>query len=1391
VRPPGEGYRGGVVLASPLSDRFSLLTAGLSVREWSWLGAVALEHGLARGVLLALAGEGFDGKVLDAWLKQSVGSGLLVSVGPTRALALTSAPSREPGFALNPDYSQLVLRELARRDALSPIALATHGLLGGRSVSDLGLALQLGDYRTFARRFSVERLPRQIPLRTAAEWLRVSVCEPFDAAWLVATWGDEAQVVATRVLRECLETGSACQELYGWLSARFADMPEGDEQQELAGLLCEHAVLRGKLDAIPKYMLHLPRGSALGHAAAWAFLTGDLALAQARLDELFGVALRARTDAASRRGPLPQCGAVAPLLALLLCARDTEAATALAKRLLAVGTSEPERAAGRAFRLLLRYLEEPETEHERIDVHALTTEGSLWETLLFAHNVELHQKQVETRARWAQHVVRRAVPWHAAGYVWIARQALRLAVALNPEYAQQELERLGGLPALDASALSVWELVAPKPEWQKTLQALAAVSDTASEAAEASLRAVWFVDMADGSLSRPALSELRLDSGGWNQGRRLSLSELHQFKEQLPVEDQRVLDATRELVEGRREFLPEAAERLVGHPRVQNGARGTARVEVVRGSCRVEAEEEAGYIRVVVEPAGAKLGVNVVPEGEERLVVYRVTEAMQRVIAVLPHGVRVPLAQKAEVMRVLGKLSQSVEVQSPELGAERLVEADATPCLRFALHAGAWQVQAGVRPFGSQGRFFVAGVGRTSLSFVGGGQRLRCERDFAAERAAVDGLIAACPSLGLAPEEQEEGRPAHEIDNWVLGEEAVLVLLSELRASGVKHELEWPESNRMRLRGDGRSSLRGRLRVNKGWYLATGGLRIDDVNEVTLNELVHAPALAGGRFVRLENGDYVELEERIRRVISALAASAARAKPKGDLQLHAGAVAVLDELAGDGFELDAEATGWLERVKNVANATFDPPTTLQADLRPYQLDGFRWLCRLTELGLGACLADDMGLGKTVQILALLLLRSDQGPALVVAPTSVCSNWAREAGRFAPSLKVLEYTGDNRDALLEELRQDGKGKLLVCSYALLQQDQAKLTELAWGTAVLDEAQFIKNAQSLRAQAAFRIDAKQRIAATGTPVENHAADLWSIFHFINPGLLGDFTDFNRRFVKPIERDGAQTPEELLRRVIQPYVLRRLKRDVLQELPPLTELSHEVQLSADETARYTLLRKQIHDKLFTSWGKRENKIEVLAEITRLRRFCCHPRLVFPDADLESSKISAFLELVEELRENGHRALVFSQFVDFLGLVREQLEERQVTYEYLDGSTPQAERQKRVDAFQNGSSSLFLISLKAGGFGLNLTAADYVIHLDPWWNPAVESQATDRAHRIGQTRRVTVYRLITKNTIEEKIVQLHAKKRSLAKTLLDGGEKAEKLSADELIRLITEPAE
>jgi SNF2 family DNA or RNA helicase len=566
-------------------------------------------------------------------------------------------------------------------------------------------------------------------------------------------------------------------------------------------------------------------------------------------------------------------------------------------------------------------------------------------------------------------------------------------------------------------------------------------------------------------------------------------------------------------------------------------------------------------------------------------------------------------------------------------------------------------------------------------------------------------------------------------------------------------------------------------------------MRLDSVTEVALGELASAPALGAGRFIRLKTGDFLEVEARVRRVLAALRAVNSTPRAGAALRLPRSALFALSELnqPESGFEIDVESRAWLDRVAQLSGKAFSVPETLSASLRPYQVEGFQWLSYLSELGLGACLADDMGLGKTIQILALLLSRAGEGrgPALVVAPTSVCGNWLSETRRFAKSLAPLEYVGKERAATLAGL---ARTSVVICSYTLLQQDQSELSAVAWGTVVLDEAQFIKNPHSLRAKAAYSLPAEQRIAATGTPVENHLGDLWGIFRFLNPGLLGDWLHFKRTFLMPVERDAGRESTEVLQKLVKPFLLRRLKRNVLSDLPPLTEVQHDVHWSEDETLRYALLRKQIHEKLYTVHGKRTNKLEVLAEIMRLRRFCCHPMLVFPDAPRECSKIDAFLELVQELRVNQHRALVFSQFVDFLSLLREHLDERAIPYEYLDGSTPQAQRQARVAAFQEGSAPLFLISLKAGGFGLNLTAADYVIHLDPWWNPAVQAQATDRAHRIGQERPVTVYRLICRSSIEERIVKLHEGKERLAAALLDDAEAAAGLSPDELLALVSE---
>jgi SNF2 family DNA or RNA helicase len=347
----------------------------------------------------------------------------------------------------------------------------------------------------------------------------------------------------------------------------------------------------------------------------------------------------------------------------------------------------------------------------------------------------------------------------------------------------------------------------------------------------------------------------------------------------------------------------------------------------------------------------------------------------------------------------------------------------------------------------------------------------------------------------------------------------------------------------------------------------------------------------------------------------------------------------------------------------------------------------------------------------------------------------------------------------------------------------------LAEISWETIILDEAQAIKNFTTKRSQSAMSLQGKFKLITTGTPIENHLGELWNLFRFINPGLLGSLESFNRRFAHPIEKYNDKQTRQHLKKLIQPFLLRRTKNQVLQELPPRTEITLQVELSTEETAFYEALRRDAVDKLTDSEAEGGAKhLQILVEIMRLRRACCHPRLIMPAAEIKSSKLEVLRETLQEILENNHKALVFSQFVDHLSIVREVLEQEKISYQYLDGSTPAVERKKRVDAFQGGTGDVFLISLKAGGTGLNLTAADYVIHLDPWWNPAVEDQASDRAHRLGQKRPVTIYRLVAKGTIEEKILQLHGQKRDLADSLLSGSDLSGKLSTEELLQLISQ---
>jgi SNF2 family DNA or RNA helicase len=458
---------------------------------------------------------------------------------------------------------------------------------------------------------------------------------------------------------------------------------------------------------------------------------------------------------------------------------------------------------------------------------------------------------------------------------------------------------------------------------------------------------------------------------------------------------------------------------------------------------------------------------------------------------------------------------------------------------------------------------------------------------------------------------------------------------------------------------------------------------------------------------------------------------------------------------------------------------------LKAKLRPYQLEGYQWLSRLAAWGAGAVLADDMGLGKTVQALALLLERAAQGPALVVAPTSVAFNWKEEAARFAPSLKLHVYA-----ELEDRAKELGPRDVLVVSYGLLVRDAKQLAARHFCTVIFDEAQNLKNAHTQRFLAAKALRADVRIALSGTPIENHLGELWSLFALVFPPLLGNWESFRARFALPIEKQVDPTAGPALARVIEPFLLRRTKAEVETELPSRTEVRVPVVLSAPEWQLYEDTRLAALSDLKTpkrDLKEQERRVQVLALLTRLRLVACHPRLHVENSALVSSKLTRLLELIDELRAEGQRALVFSQFTSHLALVREALDLRGIAHVDLDGSTARTTRTERIREFQEGTAPIFLLSLKAGGVGLNLTAATNVIHLDPWWNPAVEDQASDRAHRLGQKRPVTIYRLIAMGTVEEQMLSLHERKRALIAGVLSGKSDAGKLDTNQLIALLS----
>ena len=550
--------------------------------------------------------------------------------------------------------------------------------------------------------------------------------------------------------------------------------------------------------------------------------------------------------------------------------------------------------------------------------------------------------------------------------------------------------------------------------------------------------------------------------------------------------------------------------------------------------------------------------------------------------------------------------------------------------------------------------------------------------------------------------------------------------------------------------------------------------------------------LKDGSFVDLANADLAEADELL--VDLDLMPEDLR---DGSAVLPAYRALQLDDLVAD-EQKDASFVQYVNNFEQRGLANYQVPAGLHATLRPYQVEGFEWLCTLSDMGFGGILADEMGLGKSVQLISYLLAqkeaRADCAPALIVCPASLVYNWIAEFEKFAPGLRAIAVAGSKpeRDDILIEYAGEnptGTADVLVTSYDLMRRDVEVYQQIEFSCVALDEAQYIKNHATLAAQAVKSVPSKHRFALTGTPIENRLSELWSIFDFLMPGLLGSYRRFRERYEQPIV-DGQEEAMRRLQELVGHFVMRRLKSDVLVDLPEKSENVVYAHMEGEQLKLYRAHEQRLRESIVgksTAEFARE-RIAVLAELTRLREICCDPHLVFDDYDDSSAKLSTILDLVETAIDSGKKLLLFSQFTSYLDIISTHLSEQGVAHYTITGATPKRQRLELVNEFNEDDTPVFLVSLKAGGTGLNLTGASVVIHADPWWNSAAEDQATDRAHRIGQTKDVMVYKVIAKDSIEERILALQETKSDLADKLINSeGLSLSSLTRDELVSLLS----
>ena len=989
---------------------------------------------------------------------------------------------------------------------------------------------------------------------------------------------------------------------------------------------------------------------------------------------------------------------------------------------------------------------------------------------------------------------------------WFAAEMFGLAGRLFPVANKQYAEKSRGIHDRLGTG-SIVSLAVAVPPWRRSLDAIVELAgggevnmDAETTAGE---RLIWEWDPKYGPSELVPIQQKK-SRGGWTKGRKVALSRLYEnFTNAfqfgfLTEQDVAICRSMEAYVTRNYSYYPEthytfnerdAALALIDHPRVFLPGERDIPLEIKKKTPQLKiTRSKKGDITLSMDPQPKEplSAYDICVESERRVSIVLFSDRQLALGKLLDGKLKAPAGAVDEVMASAQRIASIIPVHS-ELDAvssettstgEQVI-ADTSLHVHFSPIKDGLQAEFFVYPFDNQPLMYSPGQGGANVFANIDGQPTVAIRNLKKEIQKKDALLAACPILTTYAETDTLF--------YMPTATAALDVLLELEPLADKKQalLHWPKGKSLSLVGQvSINRLQLNIRKDKDMFAASGKLTVNPSLTLDLLQLVDLLKSSPSRYVELEKGRFVALTDALRQYIEALSLYGNRHTAKNSLLFPKSRAVMLDTEGADvKVRTDKYWKEWKAQISEAGALQIPIPSTLQTELRDYQKDGFVWMARLAELGAGALLADDMGLGKTIQALALLLHRAAAGPSLVVAPTSVADNWKTEIERFAPTLNVHMFRDGNRVA---QLKSAAEFDVFVCSYGLLLTESKRLGGMHWATVILDEAQYIKNEATKRSQAAKGLKADFRLTMTGTPVENHPGELWNLFDFVNPGLLGSAQSFQERFIAPIEVDNCKWTRQRLKQLIQPYLLRRTKAQVLEELPDRTEIVRKVVLTAEEAALYEALRQKAMEKLNSTDEGSPGHIQILAELMRLRRACCHPRLIIADWNMPAAKLELFVEIVDELVANHHKVLVFSQFVDHLAILKTEIEKCNISYQYLDGSTPAHKRKECIDAFQAGNGDVFFISLKAGGLGLNLTAADYVIHMDPWWNPAVEDQASDRAHRMGQKRPVTIYRFITQGTVEEKIQELHKEKRALADSLLEGADVSGKLSAKELLELI-----